>query len=149
MNNRTYRFTRHNPTYPFGFGLSYSNFIYSELEIEKPEIKKGDSVNINFEIHNDSNISGDEVIQVYLKNINSDFRTPNSSLIYFKRMHFKADEKKKVNITINKDMMYSYDEQGKKRIEAGNFKIFVGGSSPGQISQALGKTIRETVFKVE
>ena len=87
MYNRTYRFTKYKPMYPFGFGLSYSNFIYSDLQIKNNKIKKGESIDLNFEIHNDSQTSGEEIIQIYIKDIEASYRTPNSSLIFFNRVH--------------------------------------------------------------
>ena len=149
MENRTYRFTQYKPMYPFGFGLSYSNFVYSDLSISNKKIKNGDSVELNFEIYNDSDIHGEEVIQLYIKDINASFRTPNSSLIFFKRVPLKAGEKKNINIIIDNDMMYSVNEKGEKVIEKGLFKIYAGGSSPGKRSQELGTITKEIIFSVE
>ncbi len=149
MDNRTYKFTRYNPMYPFGFGLSYSNFVYSNLSLERKKIKMGNLIKLNFELKNDSKISGDEVFQVYIKDIDASFRTPNSSLIFFKRIHLKSGEKRKINIIINEDMMAMVNKVGEKQIESGDFKIYVGGSSPGQRSEELGKYLMEAIFTVE
>ena len=149
MDNRTYKFTRYNPMYPFGFGLSYSNFVYSNLSLESKKIKMGNMIKFNFELKNDSKISGDEVFQVYIKDIDASFRTPNSSLIFFKRIHLKSGEKRKINIIINEDMMAMVNKVGEKQIESGDFKIYVGGSSPGQRSEELGKYLMEAIFTVE
>ena len=149
MDNRTYKFTRYNPMYPFGFGLSYSNFVYSNLSLESKKIKMGNMIKFNFELKNDSKISGDEVFQVYIKDIDASFRTPNSSLIFFKRIHLKSGEKRKINIIINEDMMAMVNKAGEKQIESGDFKIYVGGSSPGQRSEELGKYLMEAIFTVE
>ena len=149
MDNRTYKFTRYNPMYPFGFGLSYSNFVYSNLSLERKKIKMENMIKFNFELKNDSKISGDEVFQVYIKDIDASFRTPNSSLIFFKRIHLKSGEKRKINIIINEDMMAMVNKAGEKQIESGDFKIYVGGSSPGQRSEELGKYLMEAIFTVE
>jgi beta-glucosidase len=149
MNNRTYRFTRHEPMFPFGFGLSYSNFIYSNLSINKQKIKSGDSIELNFEIHNDSEFLGEEVIQLYIKDMESSFRTPNSALKFFKRIKLKPGEKTRVNVLVNKEMYTVINEEGKNTIENGYYKIFVGGSSPCDRSNELGKPIQEVSFKVQ
>tara|TARA_S200000501_G_scaffold124748_1_gene117758 strand:+ start:6325 stop:8523 length:2199 start_codon:yes stop_codon:yes gene_type:complete len=149
MDNRTYKFTRYNPMYPFGYGLSYSNFVYSNLSLERKKIKMGNSIKLNFELKNDSKISGDEVFQVYIKDIDASFRTPNSSLIFFKRIHLKSGEKRKINIIINEEMMAMVNKFGEKQIESGDFKIYVGGSSPGPRSKELEKYLMEAVFTVE
>jgi len=149
MDNRTYKFTKYKPMYPFGFGLSYSNFVYSNLSLERKKIKMGNSIKLNFELKNESKIPGDEVFQVYIKDIDASFRTPNSSLIFFKRMHLKSGEKRKISIIINEDMMAMVNKVGEKQIEPGDFKIYVGGSSPGQRSEELEKYLMEAVFTVE
>ena len=148
MENRTYKFTKYKPMYPFGFGLSYSSFDYSELFLNKNKIEIGDMIHLNFEVFNKSDIAGEEVVQVYIKDVNSSFRTPNSSLIFFKRIHLKPGEKKKINIAIDNNMISSFNEKGIKEIEPGIFKIFVGGSSPGDRSVELGKEIKEVTFTV-
>ena len=81
--------------------------------------------------------------------LNGTFRTPNSSLIYFDRVYLDSGEKKMISMVIDKDMMGTYNKEGVKVIEPGNFKIFVGGSSPGERSFKLGKEIKEVVFTVE
>jgi len=149
MDNRTYRFYRNKPMYPFGYGLSYSKFIYSNLKIDKKKIKKGTPIKLNFDIQNISNISGEEVIQVYVKYKNAFYRTPNSSLIFFQKINLVAGEKKNIEVIINEDMMASIDQKGNKQIESGEFKLFVGGSSPGQRSNELGSSVKEIIFNVE
>ena len=149
MENRTYKFTNHQPMYPFGFGLSYSIFSYSDLSIKKDKIDIGDSIDLNFEVFNNSDFVGEEIIQVYIKDINASFRTPNSSLIFFKRIQLNAGEKKKINLVIDDNMMASFNEKGDQVVEPGNFKIFVGGSSPGVRSKELGKMIKEVNFIVQ
>jgi len=148
MENRTYKFTKYKPMYPFGFGLSYSSFDYSELFLNKNKIEIGDMIHLNFEVFNNSDIAGEEVVQVYIKDVNSSFRTPSSSLIFFKRIHLKSGEKKKINIALDNNMISSFNEKGIKEIEPGIFKIFVGGSSPGDRSVELGKEIKEVTFTV-
>ena len=135
MNNRTYRFTRHEPMFPFGFGLSYSNFIYSNLSINKQKIKSGDSIELNFEIHNDSEFLGEEVIQLYIKDMESSFRTPNSALKFFKRIKLKPGEKTRVNVLVNKEMYTVINKEGKIQSKMDIIKYLL--EEPLQVTEVL------------
>ena len=149
MNNRTYRFTNYKPMFPFGFGLSYSSFIYSDLVIDNKNSVEGDSIILNFNIRNNSKFSGEEVIQLYVKAMDAPFRTPNSSLKFFERINLQPGEKRNINMFVNNDMLSSINENGDTEIVKGSYKIFIGGSSPGDRSAQLGKPVQEISFEIK
>ena len=138
MNNRTYRYMKEEPLYPFGFGLSYTKFSYSDLKISKPVIQKGDSVEVSVNVRNKGDVKGNEVVQFYIKDVDADVRVPVNSLIGFDRVSLKPGESKIINFTVQPRMMELVDEAGNRKIEKGVFEIFAGGVSPGKRGQELG-----------
>jgi beta-glucosidase len=116
------------PLYPFGFGLSYSKFAYSNLTVEA--VEGADlHVKIKVSIANTSKIDGDEVVQVYLQDEVSSVVLPIKELKAFRRIHLKAGELKTVGFELNKEDLAFYNPEFKELVEAGKFKIMVGGGS--------------------
>ena len=114
------------PLYPFGHGLSYSKFEYSDLKLE--ELANGD-VNVTFRLKNISDIEGREVVQVYIRDLFASITRPVKELKGFEIVELKAFEEKEITIKLSKSDFGFYDNTGKFIIEPGEFKIFVGGSS--------------------
>lgn len=138
MKNRTYRYMKEEPLYPFGFGLSYTPFTYSPLFLSSRRIKNGESVTATVTVTNTGNYDSDEVIQLYVKHQDVSFETPFYSLKGFKRIHLKAGENQKVQFTLTQDAMQIFNNDGKSVIEKGRVTVYIGGSSPNNRSQALG-----------
>jgi len=86
MSNRTYKYFSDDPLYPFGHGLSYTQFKYSDLEISNKEFDKLDSLRVKITVRNAGNRSGDEVVQLYIKDMDASYRVPNLSLEGFKKI---------------------------------------------------------------
>jgi beta-glucosidase len=138
MKGRTYRFMSQEPFYPFGFGLSYTKFNYSNLKLNKPKIKNGESVKAEVTILNEGKAESDEVVQLYIKREDSNMITPLFSLKGFQRVHLKAGETTKVNFSITPEMMSNFDNNGDEVLKNGKVQIFIGGSLPTQRSIDLG-----------
>jgi beta-glucosidase len=138
MENRTYRFTNFEPMYPFGFGLSYSNFKYSNIKLSDNNIARNDSVTVSFDIDNIGHFDGNEIVQLYVSNKSSKFRVPKYSLKGFKKIHIKANERKKIQFLLNKSMLNSIDDMGREVLNNGEYKIWISGSSPQRRSIDLG-----------
>ena len=130
MNNRTYKFINYEPMYPFGYGLSYSDFLYSDFKLNKTKIKVGQSIEASINIKNNSKIAGDEVVQIYLSLKESNFRVPNSKLIGIKRIQLQAGETKNIKLLISPENMKNIDKNGNVKIYKGKYKITAGGCSP-------------------
>jgi len=129
MKNRTYRYMTGKPLYPFGFGLSYSGFIYSKAILSKSEIKKGDGVQLSVGLQNSGKYDGDEVVQVYVRALNRP-NQPVKSLRAFRRINTLAGKSQKVVFNLNADSFKSYNEKnGKMEVVPGSYEILVGGSS--------------------
>jgi beta-glucosidase len=117
------------PLFPFGFGLSYANFKYSNLIIESPEINSTDSTNVRFKVTNTGNYDGDEVVQLYIKDLFASVARPIIELKGFQRIHLKKGETKDVEFKITPELLMMLDEKMNKLVEPGEFRIMIGASS--------------------
>ncbi len=117
------------PLFPFGFGLSYTSFQFSDLTIEKPVLKKGDSTWISCTITNTGKRDGDEVVQLYIRDILSSVSQPVMQLKGFERIHLKAGESRKVSFKILPEHLSLFDADMNKVIEPGDFRLMIGSSS--------------------
>ena len=128
MKGRTYRFFKGKPLFPFGYGLSYSKFIYNNLQYN---INSGnDTLNLSFQIKNISNIKGDEIVQIYYSSDNNDIDKPIKSLVSFKRINLKAQESQDIKLKIPLNLFSRWKSKNKKFIvEPGLYNIEVGNSS--------------------
>lgn len=150
MDNRTYKFMKGDALYPFGFGLSYTTFEYSNFICSDSVVKNGQSVTISVDVENTGKCDADEVVQVYIKDLEASVRVPHHSLCGFKRIHLKSGEKATINFEISPAAMTIVNEEGKRYIENGDFTLYAGGSMPDKVSTLLtGKTPLETRFRVE
>lgn len=150
MKGRTYRYMMEEPLYPFGFGLSYSRFQYSELRLDKPNLALGDSLNFSLTLTNGGESDASEVAQFYLSDLHASTVVPFHHLIGFERIFLKAGESKTLKFTITPEMMSFYNEDGRLTLEPGEFRLEVGGCSPGKRGQDLGAPSPVTaVFEIK
>ena len=150
LKGRTYRYMTEEPLYPFGFGLSYSYFEYSDLKLEKTELALGDSLNLSLTLMNCGDRDAAEVAQIYLSDLQASTIVPLHHLVDFKRVFLKAGESRLVNLTVTPEMMSFYNDDGKLTLEPGEFRLEVGGCSPGERGQYLGAPQPVTaVFEVK
>jgi len=150
MNDRTYKFMKGDALYPFGFGLSYTSFQYTNAICSDSTVKNGKSVFLSVDVENAGQYDADEVVQVYIKDNEASVRVPNHSLCGFKRIHVKSGEKITVNFEITPKSMTLVDEEGKRYIENGQFTLYVGGSMPDKVSAHLTRKAPVAVtFRVE
>jgi beta-glucosidase len=127
---RTYMYFRNKPLYPFGYGLSYSDFDYSDFKLNTSELKKDGSVRITVTIKNSSNREGDEVVQLYVKHLNSSVSRPLLELKGFKRITLKAWETKTVELLLNAEELTYWDKVTQKFVlESGQVECMIGQSS--------------------
>ncbi len=118
------------PLFPFGFGLSYTEFEYSDLKVEKTEVSKGEIIELSVNIKNIGDREGAEIIQVYSKDLEASVDRPVKELIGFSKIVLKPQEMKTVKIKINTDDLAFYDvEKHQWVLEPGEFIFLVGSSS--------------------
>jgi len=138
MVERTYRYMTKEPLYPFGFGLSYTQFEYSDLKLAPARIKNGDTARATVTVKNVGSVAGDEVVQLYLTDVEASVRTPIAALKGFQRITLRPRQQQTVTFTITPEMLALVDENGDSILEPGTFRITVGGCSPGARGLALG-----------
>ena len=138
MQNRTYRYFKGVPLYPFGFGLSYTKFVYSNLKLSKTKIKKNESVNVEVTVTNKGKMKSDEVVQLYLTHLKRGPDDPLYSLKGFRRITLLPGASEKVRFTVTPDMMKLVNQDGKSVLNSGEIKISIGGSLPSKRSEELG-----------
>ncbi len=129
MTSQTYRYFKGEPLYPFGYGLSYTSFKYDKLKM-KDEYKAGDTVNISVDVKNDGKLAGDEVVQVYVSDLNSHVTVPIRSLKGFKRIHLQPGETQTIEFNIQSDAFSIINDNNERIIIPGQFKVSIGGGQP-------------------
>ena len=125
-------FEHHNiePLFPFGFGLSYTNFTYSKLKLSTNELTESDKLTLTFEIKNTGKVAGSEIPQMYIRDVKSSVERPVKELKGFSKTFLKPGETKSVSFTIDKAALSFYDVNSKSFIaEPGEFEILIGSSS--------------------
>jgi beta-glucosidase len=130
MSNRTYRYFQGTPLYPFGYGLSYSKFEYSNVKLSANNLHAGDPLNVDADVKNTSARDGDEIVELYL-NYPKLAGAPIRALCGFTRVHVRAGETAHVHVALNPRDLSHVNEAGDRIIAAGSYKLSVGGGQPG------------------
>lgn len=117
------------PAYPFGYGLSYSSFQYSDMHLSKNAMKMDGSIEASITVTNSSLVDGDEVVQLYIQDVSADVARPIKELKGFQKISLKAAEKKTVTFKITKDDLAYWNQDLKYKADPGKFRVFIGGNS--------------------
>lgn len=130
MKGKTYRFFLQEPLYPFGYGLSYTTFTYSNLSIPE-KVTAGEKVSVKVTVTNSGKVAGDEVVQLYLTDEKASTPRPVRQLEGFTRITLKAGESREVEFNLDPRQFSIINNKDKRVIEPGYFTIAVGGKQPG------------------
>jgi len=137
MKNRTYRYFEGQPLYPFGYGLSYSQFAYHNLQLSPSKLNAGDSLSVDADVKNVSPREGDEVVELYLTFPKS-ATAPIHALRAFTRIHVAAGETEHVHFTLDPRDLSSVDANGTRNVSEGDYQVTVGGGQPGTEASQVG-----------
>jgi beta-glucosidase len=125
----------HTPLYPFGHGLSYTSFKISNLQISSTKIKPGENLKVTAEVENTGSRTGDEVVQLYIRDLFASVTRPVKELKGFQRVTLAAGEKKRVEFSLSHSMLGFYNFESKFVVEPGPFKLWVGNSSADEANE--------------
>ncbi|MBW8243976.1 beta-glucosidase BglX [Muricauda oceani] len=125
------------PLLPFGYGLSYSTFDYSNLKLNKKEINQGEEITATVTVTNTGNYDGEEVVQLYLRDVVRSITPPKRQLKGFQKIMLKKGERKEVAITLSPDDLKFYNAQLEFVSEPGEFEVFVGTNSNAELSETF------------
>lgn len=131
MQGRTYKYFTDEPLYPFGYGLSYTTFDYSDLKVPSKS-KIGKDVTVKVKVTNSGEMTGEEVVQLYIKDEEASTTRPIVQLEGFQRIYLQPGESKVVEFTLEPRQFSLIGEDEKRIIESGKFIVSVGGGQPGE-----------------
>ncbi|MBN2549847.1 MAG: glycoside hydrolase family 3 C-terminal domain-containing protein [Anaerolineales bacterium] len=131
MAGRTYRYFDGEPLYPFGFGLSYTRFSYSNLHFRHTWSASGRRLNLQLQVQNIGEREGDEVVQVYVQHANPRWAGPLWQLAGFTRLRLSVGEVQRLSFTLSQEQLSQVDDQGQLVFIPGEIRLAVGGQSPG------------------
>jgi beta-glucosidase len=134
---RGYLFSTTEPLFPFGFGLSYTNFKYSNLKITKPKIAVKEETTVTVDVTNTGKVRGDEVAQMYIRDDVSSVTRPVKELKDFARISLNPGETKTVTFRITPAKLQFYNREMKRVVEPGTFQIMTGGNSKDLMTATL------------
>jgi beta-glucosidase len=131
MAGRTYRYFEGEPLYPFGYGLSYTRFAYSDLRLSRSRLGAADRLDVSLEVRNAGERDGDEVVQLYVRDVESARPLPRKQLRGFERIALPRGGSRKVTFTLVPENDLAYYDEGKKAfaVEPGEFEVQLGASS--------------------
>ncbi len=138
MKGRTYRYLEKEPLYPFGFGLSYSSFTYSDPKLSNQVVTTGNPAELTIQINNENNTAGEEVVQLYISKQGRSEEDPMIELRDFARVQLAGNESETVTFQITADLLSNRNEEGDKVTAPGKYTVYVGGATPGNRSKELG-----------
>ncbi|MBO6283192.1 MAG: glycoside hydrolase family 3 C-terminal domain-containing protein, partial [Pseudobutyrivibrio sp.] len=137
MDNRTYRYFKGTPLYPFGYGLSYSKVKYEHAAVDKGKGAIGDTFKLSCDITNEGNMQQVETVQVYVKDVEASTRVPIRSLRKIKKVELAPGETKHVEVELAARDFAIIDEKGRCIVEPGIFTVSLGGGQPDERTEEL------------
>lgn len=138
MAGRTYRYAEKAPLYPFGFGLSYGKLAYESLQLSRDKVRPGESLQALVRIKNPSQRSLEDVVQIYLSDVEASVAVPASSLVAFQRIRLAAGQTRSVELEIPASALAVVTENGERRFEPGTFVVHAGNAAPVPRAVELG-----------
>lgn len=144
MNGRTYRYFKGEALYPFGYGLSYTNFTYRNIK-SATQVKRGSNVKVTVAVQNTGKADGEEVVQLYLSYPNVKDRAPLKALKGFRRIFLKKGETKVIDFTLTPEQLSLVGENGQSYQPRGKAVISIGGGQPGVKNKTTSNVVSKSI----
>jgi beta-glucosidase len=141
MVGRTYRYFKGAPLYPFGYGLSYTQFAYGAPQVSKAALTAGQGVSVTAQVKNVGSREGDAVAELYVTTPKAGGGQPFHSLIGIARAHLAPGESREVSFAVSPRDLSSVDAAGGRAVEPGVYKLWVGGGQPDKEGEGSYLTI--------
>jgi beta-glucosidase len=120
---------KNSPKFPFGYGLSYTKFDYSGLKLSSTKVKSNENIKVSFQLSNVGKVTGEEVVQLYIKDKFGSVVRPVLELRDFQKVKLNAGESKTIEFTIDKEKLSFYNAKLEWNAEPGDFEVMIGASS--------------------
>lgn len=147
--SRTYMYAEPEPLYPFGFGLSYTQFDIKDLKLDKKSLKSMEDLVVSVNVANVGSMDGDEVVQVYVRDVETDRVVPIKALKGFERVNIPAGESKMVSIKLPYEAFSHYNLTANEfQVEEGEFEIMIGQSSDKMVASKIIKVAGGSIPKI-
>ena len=140
-----YAVEKKTPLYPFGFGLSYTEYNYSKPRLSSTELEKGKSVTLRFELQNSGDMDGEEIVQLYIRDKVSSVTRPVKELKGYKRVFLNKGTSKTVSFEIDERMLAFYDINMDYCVEPGTFTLMIGKSSADKDLKSVELTVNNRI----
>lgn len=137
MKGRTYRYLERKPLYPFGYGLTYGDIQVENVQITGGSGEIQENVQLNIRVKNYGTYATEDVIQVYVKDMDSVHEVKNSRLCGYQRVSLQPGEEKNISLSLTQEAFCVVNEKGERHQEGKHFRIFVGTSQPDERSREL------------
>ena len=135
MTGHTYRYFQGEPLYPFGYGLSYTTFSYSNFKVAE-SAKAGEPIEVSVDVTNSGELAGEEVVQLYVSNKSADVPTPIRSLKAFDRVSLNSGETQTITFTLDSKAFQIITDENERVVKPGDFELSIGGGQPGVSKQS-------------
>lgn len=145
MKGRTYRYMTQEPLYPFGYGLTYGDVSVERAQIVAKDVVSRD-VTLQMDIVNRGNVETRDVVQVYVKDLESEFAVPNHSLCAFAKVSLKPGERQSIALQVPGEAFSAVNEDGWRVKDSGRYILFIGTGQPDTRTEVL---TGNTCVKVE
>ncbi|XP_012939087.1 beta-D-xylosidase 1 [Aplysia californica] len=142
MEGRTYRYFKGDPLYPFGYGLSYTQFLYADMTYFK-NVKAGNDLDLQLAVTNVGPIDGEEVVQCYISWVDKSLPVPQLQLAYFTRVFIPSQQTRMLSITISGESM-AFWRDGQWIVELGDMYLYCGGQQPYQKRRAPSNVLSDS-----